>query len=493
LLYDSQSARLALGAMMIKPSLALSEKWPLTKADFQPQQFHLRIWQAVAALAKRGAQEISALDCYNLCKNNAEIKRVFDDSNLTDFIDAIKQISNVDNFSVYWESIRKNTLLRAYELAGFSIDKFEQNIEKYSIEDIVQYYDGQQIAIKKEFYKDKDIDELKAGDGFEQVKENFKSEPLFGATTFSRYLNTAARGWIPGQLSIYSIGSGVGKSTLGLANLVWVCCPKIYDERQGRYVDNPCYQHRSGLYIQFEMAGDTEVTPKIVATISGVPCFNILNGHYEPGEEERVDEAIRILHESNLYIVTMPNYTVDLIESYVKDYVINKNVGYVCYDYIVESSSVSSDIAKKNGVATRSDQVLSGIASKLKDLAVEYNIAMLTFTQVNGNAMTQEILDSGVAAGSRAIQNKADVAGVIMPLRKKEQEIADMVCENNPNMIKPNRCLSVYKMRFSSEEQGIKIYFRLDLNTGRTDDCFVTTKYDQPYQISKTRLVYAKE
>lgn len=477
---------------MIKPSLALSEKWPLTKADFQPQQFHLRIWQAVYALAKRGASEVAALDCYNLCKNNAEVKRVFDDSNLTDFIDAIKQIANVDNFSVYWESIRKNTLLRAYESAGFSIDKFEQDIEKYSIEDIVQYYDGQQIAIKKEFYKDKDIDELKAGDGFEQVKENFKAEPLFGATTFSRYLNTAARGWIPGQLSIYSIGSGVGKSTLGLANLVWVCCPRIYDEQKERYVDNPCYQHKAGLYMQFEMAGDTEVTPKIVATISGVPCFNILNGHYEPGEEERVDEAIRILHESNLYIVTMPNYTVDLIESYVKDYVINKNVGYVCYDYIVESSSVSSDIAKKNGVATRSDQVLSGIASKLKDLAVEYNIAMLTFTQVNGNAMTQEILDSGVAAGSRAIQNKADVAGVIMPLRKKEQEIADMVCENNPNMIKPNRCLSVYKMRFSSEEQGIKIYFRLDLNTGRTEDCFVTTKYDQPYQMSKTSLVYAK-
>lgn len=478
---------------MIKPSLALSEKWPLTKQDFQPQQFHLRIWQAAVALAKRGASEISAIDCYNLCKNNAEVKRIFDDSNLTDFIDAIKQVVNVDNFSVYWEAIRKNTLLRAYEQAGFPVDRFGQDIEKYSIEDIVQYYDGQQIAIKKEFYKDKDIDELKAGDGFEQVKENFKSEPLFGATTFSRYLNTAARGWIPGQLSIYSVGSGVGKSTLGLANLVWVCCPRIYDEKQGQYISNPCYQHKAGLYIQFEMAGDTEVTPKIVATISGVPCFNILNGHYESGEEDRVDEAIRILHESNLYIVSMPNYTVDLIESYVKDYVINKNVGYVCYDYIVESSSVSSDLAKKNGVATRSDQVLSGIASKLKDLAVEYNVAMLTFTQVNGNASTQEILDSGVAAGSRAIQNKADVAGVILPLRKQEQEIADMVCSSNPGMAKPTRCLHLYKMRFSSEEQGIKIYFNLDLNTGRTEDCFVTTKYNQPYNMSKTSLVYASK
>ena len=106
--------------------------------------------------------------------------------------------------------------------------------------------------------------------------------------------------------------------------------------------------------------------------------------------------------------------------------------------------------------------------------------------------MTQEIMDSGVAAGSRAIQNKADVAGVIMPLRRKEQEIADMMMEKYPNNPKPTRVLHLYKMRFSQVEQGIKIYFNLDLNTGRTKDCFVTSKFDSPIQLTKTRLVYAK-
>ena len=491
MIYDANSARLLLGCLLIKPSLAISDKYPLSKADFEPTPFHLRLWQACVALARRGAESISSLDIYMLCKNNKQVEGIFKANQLDDFIDTVKQLANVGNFDVYYANVRRCTLIRAYKAAGYNVDKFEQD-DQASIEDIVQWFDAQQIAIKKTFYKDKDIDELKAGDGFEAVKEGFKSEPLFGATTFSEYLNTAARGWIPGQLSIYSVGSGIGKSTIGLANLVQVCCPRIYDIDKEQYVDNPCYQHKAGLYLQFEMAGDTEVTPKIVATISGVPCFSILNGRYEEGEEERVDEAIKILHESNLYIVTMPNYTVDLIESYVKDYVVNRGVGYLCYDYIVESASVSSDIAKKNGVATRSDQVLSGIASKLKDLAVEYNIAVLTFTQVNANAMTQEIMDNGVAAGSRAIQNKADVAGVIMPLRRKEQDIADMMAEKYPDRVKPNRVLSVYKMRFSSVEQGIKIYFNLDLNTGRTKDCFVTSKFDQPYSLSKTRLVYAK-
>lgn len=492
MLYDSNSARLLLGCLLIKPALSLSDKYPLSQADFQPIPFHLRLYQAVTALAKRGAAEASAMDIDGLTKNNKPIADLFKENNLPDFIDTVKQLARLDNYELYYNNVRRATLLRSYADSGVSVDKFDKNPEQYTIKEIVDYYDGILVHIKKEYYKDKEIDELKAGDGFEAVKEGFKEEPLFGATTFSEYLNTAARGWIPGQLSIYSVGSGVGKSTLGLANLVSVCCPRIYDLEDGRYVDNPCYQHKAGLYLQFEMAGNIEVTPKIVATISGVPCFNILNGRYGDGEEERVDEAIKILHESNLYIVTMPNYTVDLIEAYVKDYVINRGVGYICYDYIVESASVSSDIAKKNGVATRSDQVLSGIASKLKDIAVEYNVAVLTFTQVNGNAMTQEILDSGVAAGSRAIQNKADVAGVIMPLRRKEQDIADMMAEKYPDKVKPNRVLSCYKMRFSAVEQGIKIYFNLDLNTGRTKDCFVTTKFDQPINLDKTRLVYAK-
>ena len=67
-----------------------------------------------------------------------------------------------------------------------------------------------------------------------------------------------------------------------------------------------------------------------------------------------------------------------------------------------------------------------------------------------------------------------------------------MMMEKYPDKVKPNRVLSCYKMRFSQVEQGIKIYFNLDLNTGRTKDCFVTSKFDSPIQLTKTRLVYAK-
>ena len=55
MLYDSTSARLLLGALMIKPSLALSDKYPLSVHDFQSNTFHIWLYQAISALAKRGA------------------------------------------------------------------------------------------------------------------------------------------------------------------------------------------------------------------------------------------------------------------------------------------------------------------------------------------------------------------------------------------------------------------------------------------------------
>ena len=490
--YDSQAARLCLGAMLIKPSFALSDKFPLTKQDFEPQIFHLKLYQAITALAKRGAQSISAMDCYTLCVNNAEVKKTFDDNSLADFIDTIKQIVSVDNFELYWTGVRKATLLREYAKAGFDISRFEGEPEKHGIQEILDYYDGLAINIRKQFYQDKSMHELRAGDGFEEIKERFKTEPAFGATTFSRYLNTAARGWQQGQLTMHGAVSGSGKTGVALYNAALVACPELWDDDAGCYRLNHCYQHKAALFIQYELNDQEELTPKLIGSISGVPTYHLLNGNYDDGEEERVDKAIEILHDSNIYFVTMPSFTNDKLKACIKEYATLHDVGYVVFDYVSQQSTVSSDIAKKNGVATRSDQVLSDIVSNLKDIAVENNVAILTFCQTNANVNNQEILDAGCLAGSRAMQDKLDVGGIIMPLRRQEKEVADMMIENaNYQGEHPNRIVHLFKVRFGNQIQHLKIWGKLDLNTGRWTDCWCTDADNKPYDMTRTKLVYA--
>lgn len=489
--YDVNSARLCLGCLMIKPSLALDDRHPLDKEDFV-HIFHRRLYQAITALAKRGCGTVTAMDCYELCKNNDEVKQVFDENDLSGFIDAVKQLANIDNFGLYWTGIRRDSLLRAYEQSGYDIGRFEHEPEKYGIQEILDYYDGVAISIRKQFYQDRSTTEVKAGDGFESTKERFKEEPAYGATTFSRYLNTAARGWQRGQLSLYGAVSGSGKTSIALYNLALVCCPELWDDEQQAFMPNPCYQHKGGIILQYELNAQEELTPKLIGSISGVPTYNILDGRYEEGEEERVDRAIQILHDSNIYIVTMPQFTNDKIKACIKEYATLHDVGYVCFDYVSQQSAVSSDIAKKNGVATRSDQVLSDIVSNLKDIAIENNVAIMTFSQTNAAVNSQDVLDAGCLAGSRAMQDKLDVGGIIMPLRRQEKEVAGMMYESGGyHGEKPNRIVHLFKVRFGHQIQHLKIWGKLDLNTGRWTDCWCTNSDNAPYDMQKTRLVYS--
>ena len=80
-----------------------------------------------------------------------------------------------------------------------------------------------------------------------------------------------------------------------------------------------------------------------------------------------------------------------------------------------------------------------------------------------------------------------------MPLRKTEQEIARSFLENKTfsNRDMPNRVLSLYKVRFGEVESNIKIWFQLDLSTGRVKDCWATDSNNKPYPLQRTNLVYS--
>ena len=189
----------------------------------------------------------------------------------------------------------------------------------------------------------------------------------------------------------------------------------------------------------------------------------------------------------------MPSFTNDKLKACIKEYATLHDVAYVVFDYVSQQSAVSSDIAKKNGVTTRSDQVLSDIVANLKDIAIENNVAIMTFSQTNAAVNSQEILDAGCLAGSRAMQDKLDVGGIIMPLRRQEKEIVDMMMDAGKCDITPNRITHLFKVRFGHQIQHLRIWGNLDLNTGKWTDCWCTNSDNQPYICQKTSLIYSND
>ncbi len=63
------------------------------------------------------------------------------------------------------------------------------------------------------------------------------------------------------------------------------------------------------------------VPPGFFAFISNVPRHKIMDGRYDSKEEEkRVDVAIKILRDSNIFLVDDPNFTLRSIEDNIKYY-----------------------------------------------------------------------------------------------------------------------------------------------------------------------------
>lgn len=475
--YDHNSARLALGCMMIQPSLCLSDKYPIDKQDFSQSQFHLRLFQAINALARKGCGTVTAMDCYNLCKNNAEVKNLFDTNDLTGFVDAVKQLAVLDNYELYWQGIRKASLLTAYQKAGMDISRFEHEPEKYSIDEIVAYYDAQISSVNKRFYVNVNREEYVAGSDFRKTKEQWKESPDYGPSFQSPYLNSIMRGQM--GLILRAGKSGGGKTVSSIGDICKICCTEYWDFDKQAFVKNksrigPC------LFINTEMDMRKEIDPLIIAWISGVSRSKIRDGYYQGDEEARVDYADKVLAESKLYIVDDPLFTAKSLMTTIKEYVNLKCVKAACFDYIQNNGVVASEIASESRIAQREDMVLLALTDRLKQAQRICGIPILTGVQTNGQEDNMKYPTEACLAGAKAQVRKTDGTVIMLPPKQEELDLFDMAKSNSAMNIPAdaicNNITHIIKGRNSRFPKHIKIFQTLSYGTGRSRDWFVTDR-----------------
>ena len=308
------------------------------------------------------------------------------------------------------------------------------------------------------------------------------------------YQTTLFRGWVKGQLIVNSAPSGQGKTVRAVGELCNVCCLSLWDDNKQDFIANPNYKG-SGLYINTEMDLELELTPCFLAYISNVPRHKIMDGKYDSKEEEhRVDVAIEILRDSNIFLIDDPNFTLRSIEDNIKYYKEQYDIQYMVFDYIQDNGCVGKEMHKTHDVIAR-DTIILNIASNLKNWARQYDVGIYTMTQLNGQEKTVETIDEQCLAGGRAIKNKLDAGCISLYPRKKEQKFTEgllthWLSENRNGKFgesfKPNTVLHNYKVRFSKYGVGIKIYQYLDKSTGRCIDMYCTDLYDNPINIDKT-------
>lgn len=191
-----------------------------------------------------------------------------------------------------------------------------------------------------------------------------------------------------------------------------------------------------------------ELQTMALAFIGGIQEDSILNPELLTFvEQERLRKAIKILESSQLYIEYLPDYSMKDVENCIKRNIRVHHIQCVIMDYITSSMSMIQEVSHAaNGTKIREDQILFLLSSKLKDIAGQYDVFILSATQINGLARDAKILDQNMLAGAKAIANRIDYGEIMMDCTPEDLDsIEPIVAKAGCDM--PNVKKSIYKNR----------------------------------------------
>lgn len=491
-----------IGCFANRPNLMLSNKYKIGENDFRCKgcddaKFHHILYRTMYNLVASGAEEIDSVVVDTFLRNYPEQYNVCKQYDFMSFIPEIKRVASDKNVAYHYEIVRKFAMLREYKATGFDIHEIydetkdeasqRNKLNSISLRDIDEYFESKRLAIKRNFISTDNVEHYKAGDDFEFTKEQFKTTPRLGLSFQSPYLNDVYRGIM--GLTLRSGASGSGKTTLSIGDACMSGVKYYYDLEKRKYITNKSYIGNV-LFINTEMDLREELDIMFISWISGVSRNKIMDGIYHGDEEERVDKARQILELSGIYVVDNPEFTAKTLEEIIEDYIINKNVKLVVFDYVQNQGYVANELAEESGIPMREDMVLLTLTDRLKQLSRKYNIPILTGTQLNGRELEMPYPTEACLAGGKSQVRKADCSMIITPLTEKQMNEIEPYIATYSNLPKPNLIVHNIKGRASRFPKYIRVYQYVDLGTGRSQDLYVTTKDLQPITSIEKLKIY---
>ena len=462
-----------------------TETYVITDSDFH-DDFHKLVFGCIYKLYESGTKAITLEAINDFLENRPKKKALFDSQRGNDYLQKVSAIASPNTFHYYYDRLKKMTLLRAYDNFGLDVSFLydpdniidlhkkevqEEWLDNVSLEGIVAAIDDR-IQIIREEHVDNSLysASYEAGDGIEELIQQFEKAPDVGVPLYGNYINTITRGARLGKFYLRSAPTGVGKTRSMIADACTIACSRIYDEQFGWISNGLSFPT---LFIGTEQDKE-EIQTMMLAFLSNVNEEHIVNGKYDPGERERVFEAAKILKESPLYIEELPEFNLQDVENTVKRNIREKHVEYIFYDYIHTSLKILEEISKKAGkIALREDNILFMLSARLKEICVKYNVFMMSATQLNGDYTESKTPDQNLLRGAKAIADKIDYGSILLPVKDVDLASLENVIAKNPNFANPTIKLSIYKNR-RGRYKSVILWCKADLGTCRIQPMFLT-------------------
>ena len=469
-----------LGSLMKHPQfLSEIDKYSLSMTDFSTK-FEKYIFTAIQGLWRNGAPKITAFDIESYMEANEGAKKLFEQQNGLEYLQDIEEFSNVENFPYYYTKLKKLNLLRDLKKQNFPVSEFyqedltapdaaeiNQRFEDLTVADIITAVKKRLLVLESDYAGTEEVQEWDISGDIDDIVDSFGEDGSVGLPIQGSIFNRVIDGAQRSCLTIRSGASGTGKTRNAVADACLLAFPLRYNSATAQW--EQIGSNQKVLFIITEQT-DKQIKKMILAYLTDINESKFKYGRFTEEEKKVIEQGKQVMKEfaSNFILVRIPNPTIDLIKTKVREKVLLHDIGYVFYDYVFIGPALLNEF---RGFGVRNDEVLLMMATALKDLAVELDVCVFTSTQVNANADNNtNIRNEASLAGGRSTINKADNGAIMARPTKEELETLEPIIATYG---RPNLVTDIFKVR-SGEWTQVRIWSIMDLGTMKREDLFIT-------------------
>ena len=481
-----------IGCVYQQPSLIDGEQYHFTLDDFT-EEFHKVVFGSIYNLYKLGAKEIDISSIEHYLAERPKKLAVFKLNKGPEYLEKLSQDISLETFNYYYHRMKKFSILRAYnEYVGmdlswiYDINNIFDQKKKQKQEDQLDNLSEEQIDEKiqdkitniriKTIGQSTEYHIIQAGEGGKALFERLKQTPDVGYPLVGDLFNSIFRGERLKKFHIISAATGFGKSRRLVANCCNTACAEIFNTDTNQWEPNGTAEPSS--YTTTEQEYD-EIQTMMWAFLSGVEESKIKENKCTKEEEERVAYAINLIEKSPLYIQKLHDFSLKDIENSIRLLVKKYEIRYVFLDYIHSSMKLLAEIGSRAKVSNlREDNLLFMLSNKIKDIANEYGVFIMSATQLNGDYRNATVFDQNLLRGAKAIADKIDCGEIMLHLTETDKEVIKSLCEQYGYEI-PDTKVSIYKNR-GGRYNFIFVWCSFDKGTCRIKPLFVT---DYSYEL----------
>lgn len=478
-LYDATAAIQVIGCSIINPSL-LDDNGIYFFNDYDfVSDTHRVVFNAAYNLRHMGTEvlNVRVIEDY-LHDGHPESYGIYQATNGSQWINEAIENADLANFDYNYNRLKRCTLFREYSKAGvdyswlydpdnvLDIKKKEQQ-EEYlntlTLSQIADLIDNRIEAVRDVCVDNIDISMANLADGVDDLFDRLLETPDIGAPFQDPTFNAITRGARLGKYYLRSAPTGLGKSRMMIADMLTISCTEKYNINTARW--ESMGEAWPALFISTELDKE-ELQMMAIAFLSGINEQDIRQGIINRSDP-RIAKALEVLKSGKLYIEILPDFTVKDVENTIKRNIRIHGVQYIAFDYINSSLGLITEISQRTrGVNMREDSILFLLSTRLKELAIEFNVFIESATQLNASFKTDPIPDANLLRGAKSIADKIDVGCILLAVTEADREFLDSCAEKGYPVGQVNTKLSVYKNRSGEFVRGY-LWLAFDKGTCR--------------------------